>query len=105
MILVRTSLVRVLGVPFGAFLVLVMVDKDIPAQFWVLCYDSLVTRHSDVHIATLVVSGLDQESLVPGYGQSAGKRTAASTAADNNVLIFLYLTVLEGSGRSQHREQ
>lgn len=105
MILVRTSLVRVLGVPFGALLVLVMVDKDIPAQFWVLCYDSLVTRHSDVDIAALVISGLDQEGPVPGYGQSAGKWTATGTATNNNVLIFLCLTVLEGSGRSQHREQ
>lgn len=105
MILEGSSLIRVLGIPFGARLILIMVDEYIPAQLRVLCYDSLVARHGDVDIAPLVVSGLDQESLVSSYSQSAGQRTATGTATDDDILIFLCLALLERSGRSQRREE
>lgn len=76
-----------LGVSLCPLLVLVVVDEDVPSQLGILCDLGLVAWNGNVHVADLIISSFDQESLLASHSQAAGQRATTSTTADDNVLI------------------
>lgn len=88
MILVRTDFVDVLGVPFGAILVFVVVDKDIPSESRVGRDDGLVARDRHVHVVVGIPAGLKEKCLVTGHGETASEGATTRAAAHDNEIAL-----------------
>lgn len=61
----------------------------VPADFGILCYDSLEGWDRGVDVVALVVARFDQKSLEVGFRESAGERAASCAGSDDDEIVFV----------------